>query len=110
MTAARTLAGRSKPLDRLIVSSAIFAMALSSFLDRLDRPARFFTVSDALQQVYLYPSVTAASLSATSFETTCHLRFESVERFSGEMNKVRQEAHGKQTQQRKVNAKKVMPK
>ncbi len=61
------------------------------FLDRLDRPARFFTVSDALQQVYLYPSVTAASLSATSFETTCHLRFESVERFSGEMNKVRQE-------------------
>ena len=61
------------------------------FIERLDRPAEFFSVKETLQQVYLYPSVTAASLSITSFETTCRLKIESVERFSGDINKVRQE-------------------
>ncbi len=61
------------------------------YLNRLERPESFHTVSDALRRVYEFPSVTAASLSITSLETTCHLRIDSVERFSGDIAKVRQE-------------------
>jgi transcription-repair coupling factor (superfamily II helicase) len=61
------------------------------YLNRLDRPAGFHSVSDALRAVYKFPSITASSLSAASMETTCRLRIESVERFSGDIGKVRGE-------------------
>jgi transcription-repair coupling factor (superfamily II helicase) len=61
------------------------------YLHRLDYPAGFHTVSDALQRVYQFPSVTASSISAASLETTCRLKIESVERFSGDIGKVRNE-------------------
>ncbi|HEX4148282.1 MAG TPA: DEAD/DEAH box helicase, partial [Pirellulales bacterium] len=61
------------------------------FVNRLERPAGFHSVSDALREVYRFPSITAASLSAASMETTCRLRIESVERFSGDIGKVRGE-------------------
>ncbi|HEX3870008.1 MAG TPA: transcription-repair coupling factor, partial [Pirellulales bacterium] len=61
------------------------------YLDRLDRPKNFHTVRDALNAAYRFPSVTAASLSITSLETTCRLKIESVERFSGDIAKVRHE-------------------
>jgi transcription-repair coupling factor (superfamily II helicase) len=40
------------------------------------------------------PSVTLSTLAADSLETTCHLRIESVERFSGELAKVKAELEG----------------
>ncbi len=61
------------------------------FLDRLDHPKHFHTVSSALNTIYRFPSVTAASLSITSLETTCRLKVESVERFSGDIAKVKNE-------------------
>jgi transcription-repair coupling factor (superfamily II helicase) len=61
------------------------------YLNRLDHPRGFHTVSGALSAVYQFPSVTAASLSITSLETTCRLKIESVERFSGDIAKVRAE-------------------
>ncbi len=71
------------------------------YLARLDKPDALFTVADTLQRLYRFPSVTASAISTTSLETTCHLRIESVERFSGDIGKVRGEletvAEGQET-------------
>ncbi len=61
------------------------------YLERLDHPPDFHTVSDALREVYRFPSVAAWAVAAASLETTCRLKIESVERFSGDINKVRHE-------------------
>ncbi|HEY1600583.1 MAG TPA: transcription-repair coupling factor [Pirellulales bacterium] len=61
------------------------------YLSRLDRPQDFHALNMALKEVYRFPSVTASSIAVTSLETTCHLKIESVERFSGDITKVRQE-------------------
>jgi len=61
------------------------------YLSRLDKTDGLYTVSDTLARLYQFPSVTASSISAVSLEMTCHLRFESVERFSGDIGKVRGE-------------------
>ena len=44
-----------------------------------------------MEQVCRFPSVTASAVAAGSLETTCRLKIESVERFSGDINKVRDE-------------------
>ena len=46
---------------------------------------------DVLTEIYRFPSVTAAGVASGSLEATCHLRIESVERFSGDIGKVRDE-------------------
>jgi len=61
------------------------------YLQRLDRPQDFHGVSATLQQVLRFPSVTASAVAPGSLETTCRLQIESVERFSGDINKVRDE-------------------
>lgn len=61
------------------------------YLSRLDKADGLFTVSDTLQRLFQFPSVTASAISTTSLETTCHLKIESVERFSGDIAKVRGE-------------------
>ena len=61
------------------------------YLDRMDRPQAFHAVRPTLEEIYKFPSVTASGVPAGSVETTAHLEFESVERFSGEIGKVRDE-------------------
>ena len=61
------------------------------FLERLERPQDAHGLSGTLQQVTRFASVTAASVSTGSLETTCHLSIETVERFSGDIAKVRDE-------------------
>jgi transcription-repair coupling factor (superfamily II helicase) len=61
------------------------------YLTRVENADTFHTVSDTLRRLYTRPSVTASAISTTSLETTCHLRIESVERFSGDIGKVRGE-------------------
>lgn len=61
------------------------------YLDRLDQPQDFHSVATTLTEITKYPSVTASGISAGSLETTCHLQIESVERFSGDVGKVRDE-------------------
>ncbi len=51
----------------------------------------FHTVSDVLKQAFRFPSVAASAVAAASLETTCRLKIESVERFSGDINRVRDE-------------------
>jgi transcription-repair coupling factor (superfamily II helicase) len=61
------------------------------YLERLDRPQDQHGTAAVMEQVTRFPSVTASALSAGSLETTCHLKIESVERFSGDIGKVREE-------------------
>ena len=51
----------------------------------------FHTVTDVIRQATAFPSVTAAAIATGSLETTCRLPIESVERFSGHIDKVRDE-------------------
>jgi len=44
-----------------------------------------------LREIYKFPSVTASGIPAGSFDTTAHLQFESIERFSGDVHRVRDE-------------------
>ncbi|MGO8689757.1 MAG: transcription-repair coupling factor [Thermoguttaceae bacterium] len=61
------------------------------YLKRLERPPELHAVADVLREVCRFPSVTASAVAAGSLETTCRLKIESVERFSGDINKVRNE-------------------
>jgi transcription-repair coupling factor (superfamily II helicase) len=61
------------------------------FLQRLARPQDMHTVAGVMEQVLRFPSVTASALAASSIETTCKLKVESVERFSGDIGRVREE-------------------
>lgn len=61
------------------------------YLERVDRPQNFHSVSTLMRQVTRFANATAASVPLGSLETTCHLGIESVERFSGDIAKVRDE-------------------
>ncbi len=61
------------------------------YLERMDRPQAFHAVRTTLEEIYKFPSVTASGVPSGSMETTAHLEFESVERFSGEITKVKDE-------------------
>ncbi len=61
------------------------------YLERLDRPGDFHGMKVTLQEMYRHPSLVVAGMAASSLDTTGHLKIESVERFSGDLEKVRQE-------------------
>jgi len=60
------------------------------YVERMET-ARLHEVSNVLRGIFRFPSVTASGVAAASLETTCRLRIESVEQFSGEINRVRDE-------------------
>lgn len=61
------------------------------YLGRVADPRGLFTVEATLAKLVKRPSVTLSTLASSSMDTTCHLRIESVERFSGELSKVKSE-------------------
>jgi transcription-repair coupling factor (superfamily II helicase) len=61
------------------------------FLDRVGDPVGVFSVAGTLQHLFRFPNVTVAALPATTVEATWHLRVESVERFSGNVARIRDE-------------------
>lgn len=61
------------------------------YLARLENPQGLYSVESAWEKLLRHPTVIVASLPHASLETTCSLRVESVERFSGEVTKVRDE-------------------
>jgi len=61
------------------------------YLERTVDPRGLFSVSGTLQQLCRFPSVSISSLPSPTVEATCHLRIESVERFSGDLAKLREE-------------------
>ncbi len=61
------------------------------YLERVPDVAGLFSTKAVFKQLTQYPSVYLSSLPTTSNEAICHLRVESVERFSGDVTKVREE-------------------
>jgi transcription-repair coupling factor (superfamily II helicase) len=53
------------------------------YLQRLQNPIGMFAVDATMARLTEFPSVTIDALGADSFETSCHLRIESIERFEG---------------------------
>jgi transcription-repair coupling factor (superfamily II helicase) len=64
------------------------------YLGRTDDARGLFSVEGTFSLLCRHPSVTLSTLAADSLETTCHLRVESIERFSGELGKVKAEIDG----------------
>jgi transcription-repair coupling factor (superfamily II helicase) len=61
------------------------------YLERLDQPQGFHGVADVIRRAVQFPSITASAIATGSLEATCRLPIESVERFSGHIDKVRLE-------------------
>jgi transcription-repair coupling factor (superfamily II helicase) len=61
------------------------------FKDRLDQPGDAHDLEDVLKDIFRFPSITAESISAGTFEAACRLPVETVEQFSGDVAKVKKE-------------------
>ena len=61
------------------------------YLGRSGDPRGLYSVESTFARLVKHPSITLSTLAASSLEATCHLRIESVERFSGELAKVKAE-------------------
>jgi len=61
------------------------------YLKRLERPQEVHSPAAVMERIVRFPSVTASGVAAGSLETACRLKIESVERFSGDIGKVRGE-------------------
>jgi transcription-repair coupling factor (superfamily II helicase) len=65
--------------------------AAQAYLQRLDRPQGFHTYAHVMQSLAGFPTATVWSLTSGQLGTVCHLQIESVERFTGEIERVRSE-------------------
>ncbi len=61
------------------------------FHERISDPAGLFSTQGCLAQLITRPSITITALPSPSVEATCHLGVESVERFTGNIERVREE-------------------
>src|SRR5262249_11452002 len=61
------------------------------YLERVADPRGLFSTEGVFQQLWRFPSIQVTALPSPSVEVTCHLRVESVERFSGDVSRVRDE-------------------
>jgi transcription-repair coupling factor (superfamily II helicase) len=61
------------------------------YLDQITDAKRLFSIADVFARLLRFPSVTVSALPSPSVETTFRLHVESVERFSGDVSKVRDE-------------------
>ncbi len=61
------------------------------YLARLDDKRGLYSVDRCFERLIRLPTIAISTLSADSLEATCHLRIESIERFSGDLNRVKDE-------------------
>ncbi|MDZ7617173.1 MAG: CarD family transcriptional regulator, partial [Patescibacteria group bacterium] len=61
------------------------------YLERAESPELLHGTAEVVRSLTRFPSVTAWAVAPGSFEATCHLRIESVERLSGQLGRVRDE-------------------
>jgi transcription-repair coupling factor (superfamily II helicase) len=61
------------------------------YLERTADPRGLFSVPGVFQQLLRFPNVRESALPSPTLEAACHLRVESVERFSGDVTKLRDE-------------------
>ncbi len=70
------------------------------YVERQSRPGQVHPIADTLKQVQQFAHVSAESIARGGATTTCRLQIESVERFSGDIEKVRDELEAVGTGQR----------
>jgi transcription-repair coupling factor (superfamily II helicase) len=61
------------------------------YLERTADLRGLYSVEAAFKHLLEHPNITISAMPASTIETTCHLRVESVERFSGDVNRVKEE-------------------
>jgi transcription-repair coupling factor (superfamily II helicase) len=61
------------------------------YLERVTNVEGLFSIPGVFQQAVRFPTIHLTALPGASEEATCHLRVESVERFSGEVARIRDE-------------------
>lgn len=61
------------------------------YLSRTEDPRGLYSVESTFERLIRHPSIALSTLAADSFAATCHLRIESVERFAGDLNRVKAE-------------------
>src|SRR5205823_14188749 len=61
------------------------------YLGRVADVTGLFSIPGVFQQLTRFASIHVTALPSSSVEATCHLRVESVERFSGDVTKVKDE-------------------
>src|SRR5262249_40456518 len=61
------------------------------YLERVPDGTGLFAIPGVFQQLTQFPSIHVTALPTSSVDATCHLRVESVDRFSGEVTKVKDE-------------------
>jgi transcription-repair coupling factor (superfamily II helicase) len=61
------------------------------YLERVADIRGLFSLPGVFQQLVRFPSIQVGALPAATTEATCHLRVESIERFTGDVSKLREE-------------------
>ncbi|MGE3406041.1 MAG: transcription-repair coupling factor [Pirellulales bacterium] len=61
------------------------------FVQRCENPDEVHGTNLTIKELCKFPSATAEKVARGSLDAVCHLKIESVERFSGDVNKVRNE-------------------
>ncbi len=75
----------------LLVEPQLVDQQGRQFLTRLKRPEACHAVPEVMQQLGRFAVLTAAGIAEGHVGPSCHLAIESVERFSGEIDRVRSE-------------------
>ena len=75
----------------VLVEPADLSEQGNHFFERVADATGLFTVHGAFAQMMRHPTVTVTAMPKSSVEATAHLRVESVERFSGNVQRVRDE-------------------
>jgi transcription-repair coupling factor (superfamily II helicase) len=61
------------------------------YLERIGDARGLYSVENNFERLIRHPTIAVSTLAADSLEATCHLRIESIERFSGELTRVKAE-------------------
>ena len=61
------------------------------FVEGVDVRRGLYSVVASFEKLFRFPTIAISTLAAVSLLTTCHMRIESIERFSGELTKVKAE-------------------
>lgn len=61
------------------------------YLMRMDEPRGLFSVDSVMERCIRFPNVSISAISADGYDTSCHLKIESIERFTGPRSTVLEE-------------------
>ena len=75
----------------LLIESEEIEREGKQFIQRLEQPDRFHTLSETWQRIAQFAHVDVCGLASGGHAAACHLPIQSVERFSGEFARVRDE-------------------